>query len=152
MRAGNVLVHVLPSFPSDAKNSRVLRVNKKGHGTVLKANEKHGKYDAVFLKKAEFGFTTRQLVGHCQALAIKESQYLVAQTELARKCCTIGATYGSVLEKLSNILAEIDVLAAFALVCQCSTKTEWVRAKISTEESRELSLKDSTHPIVQETR
>ena len=57
----------------------------------------------------------------------------------------IVSTYHPLLEKISVIIAQIDVLASFALV---SSQYHYVKPKICQEEEQ-LILIDSRHPLIE---
>ena len=72
-------------------------------------------------------------------------EYSMKQDQLVIKVLEIVSTYHPLLEKISVIIAQIDVLASFALV---SSQYNYVKPKIC-EEDEKLVLIDSRHPLIE---
>ncbi|CAD7935880.1 unnamed protein product [Amoebophrya sp. A120] len=141
-----------------------MRVVKKWHSKLQQQKER---YSSLSLKKAEFLFTTAEMTKWNEELKIKDTEYEHAQQDLVKRCCKIASTFIPPLEKFSDHLATIDVLAAFALVATCS-QAEFVRPRLVLEhelgeeasakgtssamlnQQRRLKLTKCTHPLVQE--
>ncbi|CAD7958112.1 unnamed protein product [Amoebophrya sp. A25] len=112
-----------------------LRVVKKNHQAMMQLADAHG-FIPLSLKKSESVFTTKELQKWNEELATKDVAYELAQSELVKKCCKVAATYVPVLEKLSDLLATLDVLQAFAHVVSTAT-AKFVRPKLVLQEDDE---------------
>ena len=68
---------------------------------------------------------------------------------MVQEVLNIVSTYHSVIERVSVILAQLDVLASFA---QVSSQYNWVKPEISKSTSddvkEKIELIDSKHPLI----
>lgn len=105
---------------------QAMRVVKKNHQAIM-SKAKSGGYESIVLKKSEFIFTTPELKKFNVKLAAVTDEYEAVQKEMEVRICKIGATYVGPIEKLSNVLAMLDVLSAFSVVCSCSQVSRKIR-------------------------
>ena len=89
------------------------RVVKRYQQDILSCTDKSIKQ--VQLNKAEYLFTTPELMDLVASLKSVEGAYNDASTAVIAKTVSVASTYHPIVSRLSDLLSTIDVLAAFAL-------------------------------------
>ncbi|KAK2197414.1 bifunctional DNA mismatch repair MutS family/DNA mismatch repair protein MutS [Babesia duncani] len=101
--------------------------------------------EKVRLNKNEFIFTTPQLRCYCTKFASKLAEYELAQSSLVDKTLKVASTYWVLVEQYANVLATLDIMAAFAEV---ATIYNYVRPRIN-HENDAIHLCAARHPLVE---
>jgi len=120
----------------------IFEVDKKeGDAGMRKSNET---YKMLSLKNRIMSFTCSGLKDLVRQYLEFEEQYKIQQDELVQKVLEIASTYYPLLEQVSTIIAQLDVLTAFA---QVSGNNQYVRPQMN--EEKQLELVDSRHPLIE---
>ena len=108
----------------------VLEADKKQSIDFIK--EKDG-FKYLTSKQNKITFTTDQMTGFCQTLIYLDDQYKEKEKEILRKMYKVVAGYYPIMEQLSNILSELDVLTTFASFINSAggSDTPWTRPVFS---------------------
>lgn len=110
---------------------------------------KHKNYIELSTVKAGIYFSTRELKEIAQETAILQKDYDRQQSALVREIISITLTYTPVLEKLSLVLANQDVLCSFAHASSYAP-IAYIRPKIHGLNSvRKTKLIGSRHPVLE---
>lgn len=129
-------------------------VESQMHTFVFEVNKKEGdagmrqsknQYKVLGMKMAVTTFTCNELKELVKKYDELNEEYSMKQDQLVIKVLEIVSTYHPLLEKISVIIAQIDVLASFALV---SSQYNYVKPKIC-EGDEQLVLIDSRHPLIE---
>ncbi|AET38494.1 mismatch repair ATPase MSH2 Ecym_2796 [Eremothecium cymbalariae DBVPG len=115
-----------------------------------KALRQHRKYLELSTVKAGIYFSTKELKQISEEIATLQEEYDRQQSTLVKEIVNITITYAPVLEKLSIILATLDVLCSFAHVASYAP-IPYVRPKMYPMDSdqRKTKLIESRHPLVE---
>lgn len=120
----------------------IFEVDKKeGDAGMRKSQET---YKIISLKNRIMSFTCSGLKDLVRQYSELEEQYKIQQDELVQKVLEIASTYYPLLEQVSTIVAQLDVLTAFA---QVSGNNAYVRPEMN--EAKQLELVDSRHPLIE---
>lgn len=118
--------------------------------------KKDGQFISKSLKKSELVFTSEAMLKLNEEHRRCDIDYQTAQTALVNQVCLVAASYIPVLDQLADFLAELDVLAAFAIICSqngiCGTaycRPDLINPKDEDSERR-MSISEGTHPLVLE--
>jgi DNA mismatch repair protein MSH2 len=74
------------------------------------------KYRQVQVNKAEYLFTSAELVELVEELLAIEKEYSKKSDAVVKKIVSVASTYSAVVAALSDLLASVDVLTSFAVV------------------------------------
>lgn len=114
-----------------------------------KALRQHRKYLELTTVKAGIYFSTRELKQIAEQTAILQKEYDRLQYDLVKEIVQITLTYTPVLEKLSIVLANLDVLSAFAHVSSYAP-IPYVRPQMhGLGTQRKTELIGSRHPVLE---
>ncbi|CCE61159.1 hypothetical protein TPHA_0A00740 [Tetrapisispora phaffii CBS 4417] len=111
---------------------------------------KHKKYIELSTVKAGIYFSTRELKEVAKETAILQKEYEKQQSALVREIVGITLTYTPVLEKLSLVLANQDVLCSFAHASSYAP-IPYIRPTMHSlqDTGRKTILKGSRHPVLE---
>ncbi|GFE55889.1 DNA mismatch repair protein [Babesia ovis] len=123
----------------------LFRVSKKDQALVQQAEGIGKTMEKVRLNKSEFLFTTPQLRQLCTKFSSAQREYERAQSTLVNKAFKVAATYWVLIERFTNIIATLDILAGFAEV---AATLQYVRPEID-RDNNEINLVGARHPLVE---
>ena len=131
-----------------AANQRVrcLRITAKEEKTVRKKLQ--ARYVELETRKDGMKFTNRALRTAAERLQGLSSEYDSRQSALVAQVVGVASTFSEVWERVGTLLAELDVLCAFADVT-VSAPRPYVRPEILSSDSRDLCLTACRHPCVE---
>ncbi|CAI4800020.1 CNT_collapsed_G0049100.mRNA.1.CDS.1 [Saccharomyces cerevisiae] len=110
---------------------------------------KHKKYIELSTVKAGIFFSTKQLKSIANETNILQKEYDKQQSALVREIINITLTYTPVFEKLSLVLAHLDVIASFAHTSSYAP-IPYIRPKLHPMDSeRRTHLISSRHPVLE---
>lgn len=114
---------------------------------TLRNNKKYIELSTV---KAGIFFSTRQLREISQKTAALEKDYERQQSSVVKEIVQITLTYNPVMEKLSHVLANLDVLNSFAHVSSYAP-IQYIRPNMFAldAEERRTKLLGSRHPVLE---
>ena len=130
-------------------------VESKSMGFVYEIKKKEGyeefrdckrHFRQLTTTKTNISFTDPVLKSFVEQYQRIHHNYLIEQKGLVMKVLHIVATYYPVMETVSAIISEADVLCAFALVSDLASPS-YVKPIINQQAN--LILKDSRHPILE---
>ena len=130
-------------------------VESKSMGFVYEVKKKEGyegfrdckrHFRQLTTTKTNISFTDPVLKSFVEQYHRIHHNYLIEQKGLVMKVLHIVATYYPVMETVSAIISEADVLCAFALVSDLASPS-YVKPIINQQAN--LILKDSRHPILE---
>ncbi|AGO10907.1 AaceriAFR603Cp [[Ashbya] aceris (nom. inval.)] len=115
-----------------------------------KALRQHKKYLELSTVKAGIYFSTKELKLLSDEIGTLQQEYDRKQSALVKEIVTITLSYSPVLEKLSLVLANLDVLCSFAHVSSYAP-IPYVRPVMHEmhAEHRKMELLASRHPLVE---
>ncbi|SCU81568.1 LAMI_0B06832g1_1 [Lachancea mirantina] len=114
-----------------------------------KALRQHKKYLELSTVKAGIYFSTKELKSVAEQTALLQKEYDRLQEDLVKQIVQITLTYTPVLEKLSIVLANLDVLCSFAHVSSYAP-LPYVRPKMhGLGAQRKTELIASRHPVLE---
>lgn len=125
------------------------RVTNTNDAKLLEDMKDHGVRVHRILKNGVY-FSTKEL----EQLGTKKQdlmmEYEDKQRDIVNKCMEVASTYVPVLERLSVLLAELDVIASFAHVAAYSCNG-YCRPEMTDgeEEGLGIELKEARHPCVE---
>ena len=134
-------------------NKPVTIVESNMHAYIFEVDKKEGDagmrksqetYKIISLKNRIMSFTCSGLKDLVRQYQELEEQYKIQQDELVQKVLEIASTYHPLLEQVSTIISQLDVLSAFA---QVSGNNNYVRPEMN--ETKNLELVDSRHPLIE---
>mmetsp|Transcript_70882 Transcript_70882/g.153960 ORF Transcript_70882/g.153960 Transcript_70882/m.153960 type:complete len:793 (+) Transcript_70882:74-2452(+) len=135
---------------TECPEGKALRVTKKHQQAVQNAGGgakgRSGKYRALSIKKNEFIFTTPELEKLNHRLSQAVAAYEKQSSQLVAKAMSVAATYCPVVERLSDTIASLDVLAAFSRVVLTAPCT-FVRAEADPD-GKGFEVQGATHILV----
>ena len=110
---------------------------------------KHKNYIELSTVKAGIYFSTKELREIASETIILQKEYDKQQAALVKEIVAITLTYSPVLEKLSLVLAHLDVLVSFAHASSYAP-TPYVRPKMfGFQSERRTKLINSRHPVLE---
>lgn len=110
---------------------------------------KHKKYLELSTVKAGIYFSTKQLKDIATETAALEKEYEKQQSALVREIVKITLTYSPVLERLSLILANLDVLCSFAHASSYAPIPYIRPTMYGLDTKRKTRLINSRHPVLE---
>lgn len=114
-----------------------------------KALRQHKKYLELSTVKAGIFFSTRELKQIAEETAALQKEYDRQQSALVKEIVGITLTYTPILEKLSIVLANLDVLCSFAHVSSYAP-IPYVRPRMhGLGGERKTELLGSRHPVLE---
>ncbi|EUD66672.1 DNA mismatch repair protein MSH2 [Plasmodium inui San Antonio 1] len=125
-------------------NTFLFRAVKKDMSTI---QQRKKTYFQVRMNKSEILFTTNKLKELCKRYEYILKDYNLSQEQLASKAIQVASSYWEPTTKLAKLLAQIDVLSAFAFV-SASSLSVYVRPIVETN-GQVLHLVESRHPLVE---
>lgn len=148
--ADKVETHVARQFPE-------MRLERSSqHGFVLRSpkveqevNYKQSR-ELIILSILKNGVyvTTKPLQAIADAHSSLQEEYSNLSAEIVSKAVDTACSYLNIMESISLLIAELDVLAAWANVAACSTKG-YVRPRLLAMGSGVIDLVDARHPCVE---
>lgn len=109
----------------------------------------YGKYIELSTVKAGIYFSTRELKEIAQETTLTQKEYDQKQNSLVKEICGITLTYTPVFEKLSLVLAHLDVIASFAHSSSYAP-IPYVKPVMNPLHSfRKTKLTSSRHPVLE---
>ncbi|GAO52574.1 putative DNA mismatch repair protein Msh2 [Saitoella complicata NRRL Y-17804] len=121
-----------------------LRLTRNESGAI---RGKRG-YIELATQKAGVHFTTNKLQELSREFADTSNQYDRQQSSLVKEVVSIVASYCGVFELLSQLIAHLDVIVAFAHV-SVHAPTGYVRPRMLARGEGDMILKDSRHPCLE---
>ncbi|CCK73494.1 mismatch repair ATPase MSH2 NDAI_0G05110 [Naumovozyma dairenensis CBS 421] len=110
---------------------------------------KHKKYLELSTVKAGIFFSTRELKELAQETAVLQKEYDRQQSSLVKEIVGITSSYSPVLEKLSQILAHLDVLCSFSHASSFAP-IPYIRPTMhGIDSDRKTHLIKSRHPVLE---
>lgn len=110
---------------------------------------KHKEYIELSTVKAGIYFSTKELRNIADTTSTLEKEYERQQSSLVREIVDITLTYTPVLERLSLVLAHLDVLVSFAHVASYAP-IPYIRPTMHALDSdRKTKLIGSRHPVLE---
>eukprot|EP00913_Durusdinium_trenchii_P014524 g13625.t1 len=134
-----------PVSLTECPEGLALRVTKKHQQAIQKWNGKPA-LKVLSIKKVEVFFTTNELVKLNKDLQQAIDEYQQQTDALVAKALTVASTYSSVVERLGDTLADLDVfcsLARVALTAPCN----FVRAQLD-ESGQTCNIQGAVHVLV----
>ena len=117
--------------------------------TDAKELRKHKEYLELSTVKAGIYFSTKELKSIADSTSTLEKEYERQQSSLVREIVDITLTYTPVLERLSLVLAHLDVLVSFAHVASYAP-IPYIRPTMHALDSdRKTRLIGSRHPVLE---
>ncbi|AMD18511.1 HBL391Cp [Eremothecium sinecaudum] len=118
--------------------------------TDAKALRQHKKYVELSTVKAGIYFSTKEFKQIAEEIAELQQEYDKQQSSLVKEIITITISYTPVLEKLSIVLAKLDVLCSFAHVSSYAP-IPYVRPTMYDidDPNRKTKLIESRHPLIE---
>lgn len=117
---------------------------KEGDAGMRKQHKKYN-YKIISIKNKIMSFSVQELKDLVREYNELEDQYRALQNELVLKVLEIASTYYPLLETVSSIVSQLDVLCAFAMV---SSTHQYVKPLICPEEKEQVYLIESKHPLI----
>lgn len=105
-------------------------------------------YTELSTQKQGVLFTTRELRAVSERYEDVSQKYASAQADVVKQVIDVCASYCPVIETLGEVLAMMDVMAAFADVA-AHAPAEYVRPKVVGKESGEVTLVEARHPCIE---
>jgi len=121
-----------------------LRITRKDEKLI----RNNPRYNALETRKDGVRFTTMQLKVLSRKFSELSREYEEVQRAIVAKCMEVVVTYTPVMEDLSSVLAELDVIVAFAHVSM-NAPVPFVRPNMLPQGSGILELKESRHPCME---
>lgn len=125
---------------------RCLRITAKEEKVVRKKLQ--AKYLELETRKDGIKFTNRQLRNAAERLQNLTLDYDKRQETLVSQVVQVASTFAEVWERVSSLLAELDVLCAFADLAVSAPKP-YVRPEILEANAGVIKLVASRHPCVE---
>ena len=123
----------------------VFECDKKEGDAGMRKHPKKFNYKVISIKNKIMSFTVSELKDLVREYNELEDSYRALQNELVLKVLEIAATYYPLLETVSSLIAQLDVLCAFALV---SSTHQYSKPMMCTEEKEQIYLIESKHPLI----
>jgi DNA mismatch repair ATPase MutS len=112
----------------------------------IRENEK--KYELLAVKKSRINFTTKKFKLLSTELTNLKIQYNEKSTNLLKEFRRIFASYLPILEELSEVLLNLDILLSFSDVA-LNSSIPYVKPVMKRSEFGLIDLKKSRHPCVE---
>ncbi|GLC60185.1 hypothetical protein PLESTB_001582900 [Pleodorina starrii] len=126
--------------------TRCLRITQKEEKNVR--GKLQSKYVVIETRKDGTKFTNRGLRDAAERLNAAAGQYLVLQGELVEQVVSVAHTFVEVWEAVAALLAELDVLLAFAEAAVVAP-VPYVRPEMLGPDEGILELRECRHPNVE---
>ncbi|KAG2424130.1 hypothetical protein HXX76_014804 [Chlamydomonas incerta] len=126
--------------------SRCLRITQKEEKNVR--GKLQSKYLVIETRKDGTKFTNKALREAAERLNAASGQYSAVQAELVEQVVSVAATFVEVWEEVGSLLAELDVLLAFAEAA-CVAPTPYVRPEMLGPDAGVIELLQCRHPCVE---
>jgi DNA mismatch repair protein MSH2 len=123
----------------------VFECDKKEGDAGMRKQKKKYNYKIISIKNKIMSFSVQELKDLVREYNELEDQYRALQNELVLKVLEIASTYYPLLETVSSIISQLDVLCAFAMV---SSTHQYVKPLICPEEKEQVYLIESKHPLI----
>ena len=135
---------------SSAAGTRVrcLRVTATEERRVRSRLSGGGAYTLLETRKDGTKFTCGPLRRAADVLAAADAVVAARQADLAAQVVAVAASFCDVWGRVGTLVAELDVLTAFAHV-GASAPTPWVRPTMTPSDGTSLILVDARHPVVE---
>lgn len=130
---------------TDCPDGMCFRATKKNQQAVQSYSGKY-KIKMLSIKKMECMFTTPELEKLNANFSAAITAYEKQSKQLADKALAVAATYTPVVERLAELLGDIDALAALARVV-LSAPCQFCRATTSAD-GKTFEIKGATHALV----
>ncbi|GAB64408.1 DNA mismatch repair enzyme [Plasmodium cynomolgi strain B] len=125
-------------------NTFLFRAVKKDMSSI---QQRKKTYFQMRMNKSEILFTTNKLKDLCKRYDYILQDYNLSQEQLASKAIQVASSYWEPTTKLAKLIAQIDVLCAFAFI-SASSLSVYVRPIVETN-GQVLHLIESRHPLVE---
>lgn len=123
----------------------IFECDKKEGDVGMRNQNKRFNYKVISVKNKMMSFTIPELKDLVREYTELEDNYRALQNELVLKVLEIASTYYPLLETVSSLIAQLDVLCAFA---QVSSTYQYVRPVICPEGKEQVYLIESKHPLI----
>lgn len=129
----------------DSPDGQCMRVTKKNQQAV-QGHKGKSKVKVLRIHKMECMFTVPELEKLNERLKQALADYETKSKQLSDKTLSVAATYTPVMERLAELLGNVDALAALSRVV-LSAPCNFTRPKIS-DDGNEFVIKGATHILV----
>ncbi|CAH1761709.1 12147_t:CDS:10, partial [Entrophospora sp. SA101] len=106
------------------------------------------KYIELSTQRNGVYFTTTEMKDLNEKYEELDLQYAEEQSSLEKEVLLVAATYCSVLEKMNELIAHIDVIVSFSSV-SINAPMPYVRPKMLNKGEKEFILKNARHPCIE---
>lgn len=130
---------------SECPDGQCFRVTKKNQ-VALQTHKGKYKIDILSIKKQEVMFTTPELKKMNASFSAAIDAYDKQSKQLADKALSVAATYTPVMERLAELLGNLDALASLARVV-LNAPCQFSRA-VTDPECKTFTIKGATHVLV----
>ena len=124
------------------------RLTKKDETAARSKLSKSAQFQILEAKKDGSKFTNKKLRALSQKRLEIDRTYEAKQKHLVQRVLDVAVSFVDIFLKASSVMAELDVLCAFAEVAQ-NAPTPYVRPQMTNADEKELVLLDSRHPLVE---
>jgi DNA mismatch repair protein MSH2 len=124
------------------------RLTKKDETAARSKLSKSAQFQILEAKKDGSKFTNKKLRALSQKRLEIDRTYEAKQKHLVQRVLDVAVSFVDIFLKASTVMAELDVLCAFAEVAQ-NAPTPYVRPQMTNADEKELVLLDSRHPLVE---
>ena len=124
------------------------RLTKKDETMARSKLSKSAQFQILEAKKDGSKFTNKKLRALSQKRLDIDRTYEAKQKHLVQRVLDVAVSFVDIFLKASSVMAELDVLCAFAEVAQ-TAPTPYVRPQMTNADEKELVLLDSRHPLVE---
>nr|CAG8435185.1 8174_t:CDS:10 [Entrophospora candida] len=119
---------------------------REDHDEGLKGfQERNKKYIELSTQRNGVYFTTTEMKDLNEKYEELDLQYAEEQSSLEKEVLLVAATYCSVLEKLNELIAHIDVIVSVSI----NAPMPYVRPKMLNKGEKEFILKNARHPCIE---
>lgn len=131
---------------SNPQQGFVLRTTRPDDERQLRAN--NSSVQIVSILKTGLYFSTNKLMSIGQRYLETQSEYRAKQSELVSKALATALTYLPVVESVSQLVAELDVLLSFATAAAMSPGA-YIRPHLLAQGEGTIELLGARHPCVE---
>ena len=124
------------------------RLTKKDETMARSKLSKSAQFQILEAKKDGSKFTNKKLRALSQKRLDIDRTYEAKQKHLVQRVLDVAVSFVDIFLKASSVMAELDVLCAFAEVAQ-TAPTPYIRPQMTNADEKELVLLDSRHPLVE---
>ena len=124
----------------------IFEVEKKEGDAAFRRSDRH--FKTITTKGRVITFTFPELVNLVKELEEKQDDYKQIQDELVQRVLMIVSSYYPVMEKVSGLIAELDVLVSFAVSSTLSSTSVYVKP-IFAEDDGQIIIKKCRHPLIE---